>query len=516
MAELWLHQKRGIEAVLQAILGGIRRVVLSSPTGGGKSRMACELIDRWLDEGLTIAVYTRRRVLIEQLSRVLKAHGIEFGTRAAGVKKKDRGDRFARVQIMSMQTEDARVLKGDMELYPAERVIVDECHDCTGPVAAKILDAHHEDGAAYVGLSATPLGLAGLYDLLIQAGSNSELRACGALAWADHYAPDEPDMRAHNSLMPGNLPTDPQNRKIMQPPKMFGRMLEHLRKLNPELKPTILFASGVAESLWFAEQLSAAGIPSAHIDGDSVWMGGKFYRADKKAREAVLSGSKDGAIRCLCNRFVLREGVDAPWLRHGVFATVFGSLQAYLQSGGRLLRNHAGLSSVTIQDHGGNWWRHGSLNADRTWNLQWTGEIERGLREDRQRGKPQPGLCPKCGLVLSAARCRLCGWEASVWKKSKPVMQTDGTLREMTGDSFKPRREFKRPDGPARWKRMYYRARSKKWNATFRQAFAMFAQENDWGWPSKSWPLMPREALDDFRRVADVPYERLVPEEVRA
>ena len=57
----------------------------------------------------------------------------------------------------------------------------------------------------------------------------------------------------------------------------------------------------------------------------------------------------------LCNRFVC-AGIDAPWLAHGIFATIFTSLQSYLQSGGRLLRSFPGIDAVTIR-HGGNWWR---------------------------------------------------------------------------------------------------------------------------------------------------------------
>lgn len=514
-SDMWDQlQQRGVQAVQQAILDGLRRIVLSSPTGSGKTRMACMMVEQWLEEGHKVSIYTRRKMLVDQLGAVLNKRGIDFGTRAAGHKPDD----FMPVQICSFQTEEARVYKQQRwSLFPSSRVLVDEVHDCTGPVGAKIIDHYSMEGASVVGLSATPLSLGDIFDVLIQAGTNSELRACGALVPAIHYAPDEPDMKQHKALQAGKLPTEPEVKKIMRPNLLFGSVEKNLRLLNPELKPTILFAAGVAESLWFAEELTKAGIPSAHIDGDSVWVGGKLYRADQKAREAVMSGSSDGTIRAICNRFVLREGVDAPWLCHGVFATVFGSLQSYLQSGGRLLRSDGQLQSVTIQDHGGNWWRHGSLNADRHWKLEWTGDIERAIREDAQRAKqlPQPGLCPKCGMVLFRANCR-CGWTSTVWKRSKQVMQTDGQLREQAGDMFKPRREYKRPDGPKRWKSIYWAARSKKWNATFREAFYLFAKKNYWSWPSRSWPLMPLDELDTFRKVSDVPYERLIQEGVTA
>ncbi len=512
MTNLWPHQERGVQAVLEAHQNGRNRVVLTSPTGGGKTRMACELIETWLWCGDRVAVYTRRRILTEQISKVLQKHGIDFGVRAAG----GRADWMAPVQVCSMQTEDARVLKKDLELFDADRVIIDECHDCTAPVARKIIDRHVQDGAKIVGLSATPLGLAGLYDVLIQAGTNSELRACGALVPAYHYAPDEPDMKAHKSLQAGHLPTEPENRKIMRPEVLFGSVIANLRKINPELKPTILFASGVAESLWFAEELTKAGIPSAHVDGDSVWLEGKFYKADRKAREAVLNGNRDSEVRVVCNRFVLREGVDAPWLAHGVLATIFGHLQSYLQSGGRLLRAHPGLDQVTVQDHGGNWWRHGSLNADRTWRLEWTADIERGLREDAQRsgGVDQPGRCPQCGLIIMSPRCRLCGWSSPAWRRSRAVMQTDGTLREQFGDVWLPRRVSQKPDGPKLWEQMYWRSRTEKGQRTFRAAMALFAQENDWGWPSRDWPFMPRNDEDFFRLCSEVPMENLNPKEV--
>ena len=58
---------------------------------------------------------------------------------------------------------------------------------------------------------------------------------------------------------------------------------------------------------------------------------------------------------------------------------------------------------------------------------------------------------------------------------------------------------------------MYWRAQSDKWNATFSQAAAMYAQENNWGWPPRDLPLMPTDPLDWYRRVKDVPRERLTP-----
>jgi superfamily II DNA or RNA helicase len=506
MSQDWPHQIKAVADTLAAIAEGKRRLVITSPTGGGKTRIAQRLIEGWLDEGLRVALYTNRKLLIEQLARVLDKAGLAYGVRAAGHKV----DLGHPLQICSIQTEHTRRRKWDR--FPAQRVIVDECHLQTGPAAQRIFAAHAADGAAVIGLTATPLGLGAMYDHLIIAGTNGELQACGALVPVIHYGPDEPDLRALKKLREGEDLTARQQRQVMMTPTLFGRVVDWYRRLNPDGKPTILFAPGVPESLWFAQEFSKAGIPAAHIDGEEVWFNGRFYESDEAARREVLEESRCGGIKALCNRFVLREGIDAPWLCHGIFACAFGSLQSYLQSGGRLLRAHPGIQAVTVQDHGGNWWRHGSLNADREWHLDYTPEIVAGLRADRfrQRQETEPCRCPQCACILICGRCSGCGLEVKRHLRARPVVMADGTLKELRGDIYKPRRVTRRPDAAQVWEKMYWRARSEKWNATFNQAAVIFARENNWAWPPRDLPLMPTDPLDWYRLVKDVPRERLI------
>jgi superfamily II DNA or RNA helicase len=303
-------------------------------------------------------------------------------------------------------------------------------------------------------------------------------------------------------------------------PGVFGRVLKWFDILNPERKPTILFAPGVRESIYFAEEFSKSGIVAAHIDGQDVWANGKLYRSNQEVRDNVLAASKSGKCVVLCNRFVLREGIDAPWLHHCVLATCVGSLSSYIQAVGRLLRAYPGIREVTIQDHGGNWWRHGSPNADRQWAIGATANIVAGRRADELRKAPseaKPSRCPACGMiqVWKSAVCQDCGHECRPGaKRSRIVVQTDGTLREMMGDIFKPRRTYSASNGPALWKRMYYRSKQPKAKGrTFRAAAALFAMENNWGWPDPKWPWMPYNPEDWFQRVVDVPEDMLIQED---
>ena len=522
MVVLWPNQQRALAAIPAAWVRGVRRLLLTSPTGTGKTKIATETIQREVREGGTAILYSDRKMLIEQLMNDLDKAGIPYGVRSAGHDE----DLGQPVQISSLPTERRRVIdsrKWDIHGQGKRCLaLVDEAHRHGADTAQQIFGMHYDAGHRILGITATPLGMSDLYDELFIAGTVSEGRACGALVKALHYGPDEPDTRFLAKSQQDM--TEPLVRKLMMQQGLFGRVLENYEKLNPEHKATILFAPGVQESVWFAEQFTyphkrplaadrkLPAIPAAHIDGECVWVEGETYETSPAARRDVLEASRDGAIRVICNRFVLREGIDAVWLQHGILATIFGSLQSYLQSGGRLLRNSGDDSPCTIQDHGGNWWRHGSLNDDRHWQLEIDERTCAGLREERLRNNPQeaPFRCEGCGMILRVKVCPTCGWSVPPrWRYGRPVVQRDGTLTVLGGPIHKPRIVQERPNTAKLWQQMYYRARASKNGMTFNQAYALFCHENN-HWPPKNLPLMPKSDISWFRKVRDVPREELL------
>lgn len=517
MMDRWPHQKTCFEQVTAAVEAGERGLCVTSPTGGGKSRMMLDLIDWAIENRRRVTLYTNRRILLDQVKGLLDSEGINHGMRAAGYKPQS----WHPVQLASIQTEFSRVHKSKVwTITPADLVLVDEAHAQSAASAETIITAHKADGACVVGFTATPVDLAHLYDRLIVAGVNSELRKCGAHVPCHTYAPDEPDLKGLKRRVPiGEDLSEAECRQVMMRPGIFARVLDNWKRLNPLGLPTILFGPDVAGSIWFAEQFRAAGYTAAHIDGENISRGevdangdSILYGSTREEREKIFRGSEDGSIQVICNRFVMREGVDLPWIYHGILATVFGSLSSYLQAGGRLLRSHPSLDHIQLQDHGGNWWRHGSLNSDRQWELTWTNAVIGGMRAQtlREKREREPITCPQCHAVrMGGAGCPKCGFVAT--GKSRIVVQTDGTLKAMKGDIFKPRRQAQHTESIERdWVRMYHRAKSDKWNATFAQAEAMFAQEHNWAYPPRDLPFMPTADVDWFRKVRDVPRESLV------
>jgi DNA repair protein RadD len=505
----WPHQAYAVAEVPRLVGAGARRICLTSPTGGGKSFIVCKLIQWAVGRGWKAVVYTNRRLLVNQLRGVLAGHGIAHGVRAANYQD----ERQLAVQISSLPTEGSRVLKSQKwDLHGADGralAIVDEAHLNANGTAEQILKRHHETGAVYVGVTATPIDLGHLYDTLVVAGTPSELRKCGALVPAYHFGPDEPDLRRFKPLVKTGEYREKDVVKAIMTKCVFARVLEHYRQLNADGRPTILFAPGVKESIWFAEQFTGEGIRAAHIDGEGVWLDGEYRRTQD--RDRILADVRAGEIKVLTNRFVLREGLDLPEVSHLILATVMGSLQTYLQACGRGLRACVGKDRCTIQDHGGHWHRLGSVNADRQWFLGCTETIlaARHAEAFREKRVSEPIRCARCGQIrATGAVCPACGHEMK--KPTRMVVQVDGTLKEHAGDIYKPRVTKLKSDTQRRWESMYHRAKRSRNHMNFRQAEALFFVENHY-WPPRNLPYMPAQELDWFRPVRDVPQDRLVP-----
>lgn len=424
---LWAHQDLAIVRTEEAVRAGHRAVVITSPTGGGKTRIIAELARRADAKGKRVGIFTNRKLLTGQTSGVLARHGIDHGILAAGYEP----DLRESVQVLRLQTIAARVDSGRWDMPEFDLVIVDEAHGQKADTATRILQHYAERNAVRLGFTATPVGIGHLYTALVVAGTNSELRLCGALVPCDVFAPDEPDMKGVKKLATGEYAPQAAARRVMET-IVFGNVLEHWQRLNPFANATLLWAPGVPESRWFAGEFKARGVEAAHLDAESS----EVERAD------VLAASQDGTIKVVCSCGILREGADLPWIRHGILVQACGAVSTYLQIVGRLLRAAPGKTKATLQDHAGAYHRHGSPNADRQWKLD---DTDKSIAVARQKAceaglERQPLCCPRCnGVRAGGPKCPHCGHEHA--RSVRVVRMTDGTLQKVTGDAVKKKRQ---------------------------------------------------------------------------
>lgn len=500
--KLWPHQDYADNEVSRLIDSDVRSICVASPTGGGKSLLQQLQIEHAQACHERVAHYSNRRWLLEQTSGKLLSHGIQHGIRMSGHDPQLLQD----VQLCSVQTEAARVYKNKRwTLHDAHRAIVDEAHLHTTGTSLKIINDHKAAGAAVIGYTATPLELSHCYDELVVAGVNSELRKCKAHLPCHVYGCGELDASKVKRVASGEFSLN-EIRKTVWNQRVIGPIIEHHRRLNPDLEPSIGFAPGVQESIWLAGEYTKAGINAAHIDGNDCWVNGEFYKSDQGARDYIVEQWEAGEIKIVWNRFVMREGLDFPWLKHLVLATPIGSLLSYLQVVGRVLRYWPEYDHVIVQDHGGNFWRHGSPNEDRDWHSLWKMKTKTitdlRLSQMREGTEAMPNECPKCGAIRGGDRkCWKCGFASQV--KTRMVIQADGSLKPLTVGELRPRRRKRKPGDDAKWKKYYYRGVNK--NMTFTQIEALWARENYWSWPERSLPMMPKNDVDWFRKVKDVP-----------
>ena len=497
--------------MIQCVLDESRHAeVFAAPTGAGKTVIFLALI-KWARENrLPIAIYCCRRLLMSQLSEQLTAAGIDHGIVASGYRKSAMAD----VNLCMMQTVAARK---ESPVPNASVIVVDEAHQQKESQAQRVFAAHRKAGATLIGVTATPCEIDHIYDVCHIIVKNSELRRpkCNppALLEARVYAAPEIDTEGLKQNADGEFSYKELKKRYT--PKLFGHVIEHYLRINPSRQPSLLFAPGVAESIWFAQELTQHGIPAAHIDGDDVWVDGELHSGSPELRAKVLERLRAGEIKIICNRFVLREGIDIPQLKHLILATPIGSLLSYVQVVGRVLRYHPSVDpDVIIQDHGGNWYRHGSPNVDRDW-AEWfhlpvrvISQMRTDAMKDRQ--EPQPVACPNCGAVRGHGPvCSECGHRSS--KGLKIVLQSNGVLRRMEGLPVKLRWVKSTPSTERIWRECYERARRS--NMTFNQARGLFVTENHY-WPVDTdflpkLPLMPRNLIDWYSKVKNVDKKRL-------
>ena len=512
MSSLWDQlQDRALGQIAEAMADGYRKILITAPTGFGKTR----LMQQVLGWGYPAALYTDRRLLLEQLHGRLGQSGFQMGIRASGWKHNVLPD----IQLAMIQTEHSQVIDAESRRHHNARLVLfDEAHRLKADQAKALRELHIEDGATLIGLTATPVGLGAqvtidedgnetredpLYDKLVVAATMSECRKVGALLPADHYAPSEPDMRGmEKHRMPTGDYSGSEMRKKFCRPVVFGSVLREWRRLNPDQEPTILFGPDVAGSKWFHDQFVEEGISAAHIDGEDVLINGEHFESTREVREELLGDFRRGEISILCNRFVLREGIDVPEIKHCIFATAMGSVTSYIQAGGRALRSHPSMDRITIQDHGGNWHRHGSLNSDREWRLD---DTEKSIRQRRngqlERKEQDEGIaCPECFAIRREGKtCPNCGHVSH--GKSRVVIQQDGTLKQMRGDIYKPRKTDTKPENEKDWINTLFQFANAKSRKTFNQAAAYYALEHNGLRPDPSWPFAPQDEMDGASHV---------------
>lgn len=471
--ELRDYQNVCMIMIRERILAGIRRMILQSPTGSGKTILAVALIIKALEKNKRTLFIAHRIELLDQAIAKLIQWGVPE-TKIGVIRSGDPRVRpDAPVQVASIQSLQ--------ELPVADLVIIDEAHRSASKSYLRLFEAYNQ--SFIFGLTGTPERLDGrplaMYEAIIVVAAPEALAMAGYIEAPVVYTVP-PEMMPELSDV--DYDSGDYNRKklavAVKQRRLIGSIVEHWQQ-RAEERTTIVFCADIEHSKKVCELFLEAGIPAEHADG----------KMKATSRRALLTRLRERQTLVITQVDLWVEGVDEPIAKCGVLARPTRSLTVYLQSVGRFLRPYEGIIPV-ILDHAGNYLLHGPPLFNHQYRLD--GRIK------RPQGASIATRCNYCNRALPAGtRVCPCGKELSQPEENARMIRTeDGVLIEAPPDEATIRRMF--------------------WDRTTREADRMgykiqwckHQYKDRFGeWPPPAWSVIPKrneKPVDDATKRANL------------
>lgn len=484
------YQLEAIEGARQAIREGARRVLITCPTGGGKTVIASSIIESAVRRGSRALFLAHRRELIQQTLEKLARFGVAAGVIQAGAPMALHWP----VQVASVQT----LIRRAGQLSHVDLIFVDEAHHVTASnTYAKLLAWY--PNAVVVGLTATPWrldgrGLGDVFDGHVLARTPRQLRDEGHLVpvggW-EYEAIDTSRARvSKGDYVQRDLEKAATSRTVVG--DVVAEYLAHAGGAR-----TVLFAVSIEHSQMMVQAFCEAGVAAEHIDGEMK----------AAERDAVLARLRAGQTRLISNCNVLTEGFDCPELECCILARPTLSTALYLQMVGRVLRPAEGKALARIHDHAGCLAAHGHPFADRDYSPTVTA---RASREEAEKGARRQRRCPNCNSVLARWPCDGCGYHPTP-QELQLEMEEAAHRRAIEHDGVAPRREPAESDAQRRlkWASRYSddADKSERFHFFMRMVAKHGLRKGTWvyRWVSGNSERAPREWVDAARAAEGVP-----------
>ena len=463
MVQLYPDQSDLVGRVRQSMRHS-KGVLMQSPTGSGKTRMALDMIAGAYAKGSSCVFAVPRRELLAQTIKTISEYGIPFGV----ISPDHTYNPLAKIQIAMTPTLARRLDK-----IPAPKILfADEAH-YGGAELDRVIEWSRAGGGWRVGLSATPLKTNGKpmsdhYDHMEMGLPMADLIKMKRLSDFRYFAPQQPDLSAVASRNGEYVQS--QLADFMEADRaIIGDAVKTYRELAFG-KLNVVFATSRKHAGIIKDMFNAAGITAMMIDGT---MG-------PDERKRIILGFARREYTVLVSVALLTFGFDLA-AAAGMDVTVESmsdlcprkSLPMMLQVWGRVLRMKD--QPAIIADHAGNWRENGFPDDPRDWSLD--GSKKRATSDEKAEPVRQCDIASGgCGFVHRPAPvCPNCGRVYPVM--SRDVEHIDGELAEIDratmvrerkqehgrADSLEALRELAKREGRnPRWADHVWNARQRK------------------------------------------------------
>jgi len=339
------YQRDALTAVHDAYRAGKRRVIVSLPTGTGKTVVFAHF-PRVLKMKKRLLVLAHREELLLQardkfrsVDPELKAEIEQAGSRAAA---------DAKVVIASVPTlarSGARLSR----LQPDEFsiVVVDEAHHAVAPSYRRIFDhfgLFEPNVSRYlIGFTATPRrgdkhGLGEVFEEVCYARDMREMIADRYLCPITGWRVDTDLSLDHVTVRHGDF-IESQLARAVNIPLRNGLLVKAYRDFAPGRR-AIVFCVDVAHAKDVHRAFAEAGIRAAPVWGE----------LSRDQRRSTLAAFSAGEIDVITNCNVLTEGFDEPRVDCVIMARPTRSKLLYAQMVGRGTRLHPGKRDLMVID----------------------------------------------------------------------------------------------------------------------------------------------------------------------
>lgn len=393
-----------------------KHVLMQAATGFGKTVAASYLVSSSQQKGKRSWFVVPRKELLVQTKVTFNNFEIPHSFVAAGWDFNP----YSRTHICSVNTLINRLDK----LAAPDFVIVDECH-YGGAGLDKIIKWLRAKNCWVIGLSGTPWKLSGQglgcwYDDMVCGPSIRWLIDNDRLSEYRIFAPNRPDLSGIKTVA-GDYAKGELADRMEHDAVLIGDAVKYYKE-HAMGKLGITYCVSRKHSRMTADKYNEAGIPAAHIDGETP-------SAD---RRLLIEALADGRLLQLCNAQLLTFGFDlAAQVGRDVSVEAMTdlaptkSLALQRQKWGRVLRYKK--EPAMIFDHASNVYMHGMPCDDIKWTLE-DRKTKRGGEASEKTIATRS--CPECFFVFKPApSCPACGHEMPI--QYREVEEIAGELAEI-------------------------------------------------------------------------------------
>lgn len=346
MLQLRPYQTEALEAIRERFRHGIRRPLVSLPTGTGKTVLFSAMASSALKRGSRVLVLAHRDELLTQAADKMHQFDDALDAMTVGLVKAEVDQHNRPVVVASVQTlgREARLAR---IAEPFHLIIVDEAHHAAADSYQRILrglGAFEDDGPLTLGVTATPQRA----DALSLETTFQEVVYHRDILWGirSGYLCDLKGRQVRLAAL------DLTGVKTRGGDYVEGQVAQALEaaeapyhgvrawKRYADGRKTIVFTPTIALAHDFAKRFREAGVVARALSGNTP----------QDERRQLLRDFHAGAVQVVCNAQVLTEGFDEPSVDCIMVARPTKSQPLYVQMVGRGTRLHPGKEDCLILD----------------------------------------------------------------------------------------------------------------------------------------------------------------------